>query len=211
MGDIYILMLVALTVLAIIDLVVGVSNDAVNFLNSAIGSKAISIKWILIIASAGVAIGAITSSGMMEVAIAFFCREAFQTARVRHAGRVHIAFELDVTAQRKRGNLPPRAMLVGPAGQLLAETDRKRLRLYAEPASDQIMAKFVDRHQRAKHQQKAEWPHPEWNGIEQVRNSPIAALPVCEPPRPPTIPLPRWPVPPIYRNRASAPLLPQSG
>ena len=38
MGDIYILMLVALTVLAVIDLVVGVSNDAVNFLNSAISS-----------------------------------------------------------------------------------------------------------------------------------------------------------------------------
>ena len=68
MGDIYILMLVALTGLAIIDLVVGVSNDAVNFLNSAVGSKAISIKSILIIASAGVALGAITSSGMMEVA-----------------------------------------------------------------------------------------------------------------------------------------------
>ena len=68
MGDIYILMLVALTILAIIDLVVGVSNDAVNFLNSAIGSKAISVKKILIIASVGVALGAITSSGMMEVA-----------------------------------------------------------------------------------------------------------------------------------------------
>lgn len=68
MGDIYILMLVALTVLAIIDLVVGVSNDAVNFLNSAIGSKAVPIKTILIIASVGVALGAITSSGMMEVA-----------------------------------------------------------------------------------------------------------------------------------------------
>ena len=68
MEDIYILMLVALTVLAIIDLIVGVSNDAVNFLNSAIGSKAVSIKTILIIASVGVALGAITSSGMMEVA-----------------------------------------------------------------------------------------------------------------------------------------------
>jgi phosphate/sulfate permease len=68
MGDIYILMLVALVVLAIIDLVVGVSNDAVNFLNSAIGSKVISMKSILIIASVGVALGAITSSGMMEVA-----------------------------------------------------------------------------------------------------------------------------------------------
>ena len=68
MGDIYILMLVALTVLAVIDLVVGVSNDAVNFLNSAIGSKAISVRNIMIIASIGVAVGAITSSGMMEVA-----------------------------------------------------------------------------------------------------------------------------------------------
>jgi phosphate/sulfate permease len=64
----YILMLIALTVLAIIDLVVGVSNDAVNFLNSAIGSKAISVKKILIIASLGVFVGSITSSGMMEVA-----------------------------------------------------------------------------------------------------------------------------------------------
>ena len=68
MGDPYILMLVALAVLAIVDLVVGVSNDAVNFLNSAIGSKAISVRNIMIIASIGVFFGAITSSGMMEVA-----------------------------------------------------------------------------------------------------------------------------------------------
>lgn len=64
----YILMIVALVVLAIVDLVVGVSNDAVNFLNSAIGSKAIPIKKIFIIASFGVFVGAATSSGMMEVA-----------------------------------------------------------------------------------------------------------------------------------------------
>ena len=68
MGDPYILMLVALAALAILDLVVGVSNDAVNFLNSAIGSKAIPIKTIMIIASIGVFFGAATSSGMMEVA-----------------------------------------------------------------------------------------------------------------------------------------------
>ncbi|MDG1227773.1 MAG: inorganic phosphate transporter [Polaribacter sp.] len=68
MDNPYILMLIALTVLAIIDLVVGVSNDAVNFLNSAIGSKAISVRNIMIIASIGVFMGAITSSGMMEVA-----------------------------------------------------------------------------------------------------------------------------------------------
>ena len=61
-------MLVALAILAVVDLVVGVSNDAVKFLNSAIGSKAISFKKIMIIASLGVFIGAVFSSGMMEVA-----------------------------------------------------------------------------------------------------------------------------------------------
>jgi len=68
MGDPYILMLVALAILAMVDLVVGVSNDAVNFLNSAIGSKAIKVRNIMIIASIGVFFGAVTSSGMMEVA-----------------------------------------------------------------------------------------------------------------------------------------------
>lgn len=68
MGDIYAIMLVALTVLAVIDLVVGVSNDAVNFLNSAIGSKAISVRNLMIVASVGIFFGAIFSSGMMEVA-----------------------------------------------------------------------------------------------------------------------------------------------
>ena len=68
MGDPYILMLIALAILAMVDLVVGVSNDAVNFLNSAIGSKAIAIRNTMIIASIGVFFGAITSSGMMEVA-----------------------------------------------------------------------------------------------------------------------------------------------
>lgn len=61
-------MVIALAVLAVADLVVGVSNDAVNFLNSAIGSKAISFRTIMIVASLGIAFGAIFSSGMMEVA-----------------------------------------------------------------------------------------------------------------------------------------------
>ncbi len=67
-SNIYLIMIIALAVLAIADLVVGVSNDAVNFLNSAIGSKAISFKTIMIVASIGIACGAIFSSGMMEVA-----------------------------------------------------------------------------------------------------------------------------------------------
>ena len=68
MENIYLLMVVALAILAIADLVVGVSNDAVNFLNSAIGSKVVSMRSIMIVASLGIALGAIFSSGMMEVA-----------------------------------------------------------------------------------------------------------------------------------------------
>ena len=68
MDNIYLLMLIALAVLAILDIVVGVSNDAINFLNSAIGSKAISLRTIMIVASLGIFIGAVFSSGMMEVA-----------------------------------------------------------------------------------------------------------------------------------------------
>ena len=64
----YILMIAALALLAVIDLIVGVSNDAINFLNSAIGSKVLKIRTIFIIASLGVFVGAATSSGMMEVA-----------------------------------------------------------------------------------------------------------------------------------------------
>ena len=59
--------LIILVVLAIGDLIVGVSNDAVNFLNSAIGSKVASFKTILIVASFGILLGALSSSGMMEI------------------------------------------------------------------------------------------------------------------------------------------------
>ena len=68
MDNIYLFMLVALAVLAVLDIIVGVSNDAINFLNSAIGSKAISLRTIMIVASLGIFIGAVFSSGMMEVA-----------------------------------------------------------------------------------------------------------------------------------------------
>lgn len=68
MEQIYVVMLVALVILALIDLMVGVANDAVNFLNSGIGSKAVSFKKLMIVASIGVAVGALFSSGMMEIA-----------------------------------------------------------------------------------------------------------------------------------------------
>ena len=68
MESIYIFIVGAIVLLAISDLIVGVSNDAVNFLNSAIGSKVISFRNIMILASIGVAVGAVSSNGMMEIA-----------------------------------------------------------------------------------------------------------------------------------------------
>ncbi len=64
----YLLIVGILILLAVSDLIIGVSNDAVNFLNSAIGSKAASFKIIMIIAAIGILFGATFSSGMMEVA-----------------------------------------------------------------------------------------------------------------------------------------------
>lgn len=64
----FLCVIIFLFALAVFDLSVGVSNDAVNFLNSAIGSKAASFKRILIVASVGVFIGAAMSNGMMDIA-----------------------------------------------------------------------------------------------------------------------------------------------
>ena len=64
----YLVIVIVLILLAVSDLIVGVSNDAVNFLNSAIGSKAAPLKVIMLIAALGIIVGATFSSGMMEVA-----------------------------------------------------------------------------------------------------------------------------------------------
>ena len=68
METIYLCIIIFLFVLAIFDLIVGVSNDAVNFLNSAVGAKAASFKTILFIAGIGIFIGASLSNGMMDIA-----------------------------------------------------------------------------------------------------------------------------------------------
>lgn len=66
--DTYLIIVIVLIALAIIDLTVGVANDAVNFLNSAIGSKVANFKLVLIVASIGLLLGVFMSGGMMEVA-----------------------------------------------------------------------------------------------------------------------------------------------
>ncbi len=68
MSEIYTIIIVILAILAVSGLFVGVTNDAVNFLNSAIGSRAASMRMILLVASVGILVGVVTSSGMMEVA-----------------------------------------------------------------------------------------------------------------------------------------------
>ena len=68
MEILFLCVVIFLFLLAVFDLSVGVSNDAVNFLNSAIGSRAASFKRVLIVASIGVFIGAAMSNGMMDIA-----------------------------------------------------------------------------------------------------------------------------------------------
>ncbi len=68
MESIYLFCVGILFIIAVFDLMVGVSNDAVNFLQSAIGSKAASFRTILIIAAIGIFIGAYLSNGMMDIA-----------------------------------------------------------------------------------------------------------------------------------------------
>lgn len=68
METLYLIIVVFLLCLAVFDLFVGVSNDAVNFLNSAIGAKVAKFKTVLLIASVGVAVGAVMSAGMMDIA-----------------------------------------------------------------------------------------------------------------------------------------------
>ena len=68
MDPIYLIIVIILLGLAALDLVVGVANDAVNFLNSSIGSKVAPLWLILTVASVGVIVGALFSSGMMEIA-----------------------------------------------------------------------------------------------------------------------------------------------
>ncbi|MCG6168306.1 inorganic phosphate transporter [Leptospira sp. FAT2] len=66
--DFFLIIVVLMAILGVGDLLVGVSNDAVNFTNSAVGSKASSKRIILVVAGIGIILGALSSTGMMEVA-----------------------------------------------------------------------------------------------------------------------------------------------
>lgn len=83
METFYLLIVIFLFLLAVFDLMVGVSNDAVNFLNSAVGAKAASFRLVLVIAAIGVFTGASLSNGMMEIARHGICQpEHFYFAEI---------------------------------------------------------------------------------------------------------------------------------
>ena len=65
MNDIFLFLMVLMGTLAVLDLIVGVSNDAVNFIGSAVGSRAASFKFIIVVASVGIILGAVFSNGTM--------------------------------------------------------------------------------------------------------------------------------------------------
>ena len=68
MSPVFTVIVVILAILAIVDLIVGVSNDAINFLNSSLGSKIAPYRTIISVAAVGILVGVLTSHGMMEVA-----------------------------------------------------------------------------------------------------------------------------------------------
>ena len=83
--DVYLFAIIILVGLAIFDLMVGVSNDAVNFLNSSVGSKVASRRVILFIASLGMLAGAMLAGMMMDL---FRLRQAFPLGAVVMLGGV---------------------------------------------------------------------------------------------------------------------------
>ena len=68
METVYLGIVIFLFMLAVFDLLVGVSNDAVNFMNSAVGAKVAKFRTIIIVAAIGVFAGAVLSNGMMDIA-----------------------------------------------------------------------------------------------------------------------------------------------
>jgi hypothetical protein len=73
-----------------------------------------------------------------------------------------VAYELHISAERQPPDLPARATLVGPTRDLTTESDRKGLRADTEPAGHEVMAQFVDKHERAEGANERQEDQPDW-------------------------------------------------
>ena len=103
------------------------------------------------------------------------CARLVRSVRIGHAGRVHVALKLHISAQRQQRELPPCAALIRIARQFLAEPDRERHCLNAEKPANEVVAQFVQGNERPEHQQEADDHHPQGYGFEQFRLSPAFA------------------------------------
>src|ERR671913_2329934 len=97
---------------------------------------------------------------VVEAPLALLRRQLGQVAR--RARRMLVADELHVAAERQPADLPSRAALVGPSGDLAAEPDREGLGANAEPARDEVMSHLVNEHERPQRANKRYEDKPDW-------------------------------------------------
>ena len=145
MENIYLILVIVLFALAISDLIVGVSNDAVNFLNSAIGSKAASFKVIMAVASVGIFVGATYSTGMMEVARkGIFHPELFNFKEIMALFLAVMITNILLLDLFNTFGLPTSTTVSIVFGLLGAAVGIAWLKIYTDPTANQELANYIN-------------------------------------------------------------------
>ena len=145
MESIYLILVIVLFALAISDLIVGVSNDAVNFLNSAIGSKAASFKVIMAVASVGIFVGATYSTGMMEVARkGIFHPELFNFQEIMALFLAVMITNILLLDLFNTFGLPTSTTVSIVFGLLGAAVGIAWLKIHSDPTANQELANYIN-------------------------------------------------------------------
>ena len=138
MEFLYIGIIIFLFCLAISDIIVGVSNDAVNFLNSAVGSKTAKFRNLIIIASIGVFLGASLSNGMMDIARhGIFQPQYFSFAEIVTICLAVMVTDVILLDAFNSRDTPRRIQLQGPAHLDHSLPRLRAARRYGGPRHDQ--------------------------------------------------------------------------
>ena len=145
MENIYLVLVIILFALAISDLIVGVSNDAVNFLNSAIGSKTASFKVIMAVASVGIFVGATYSTGMMEVARkGIFHPELFNFQEIMALFLAVMITNILLLDLFNTFGLPTSTTVSIVFGLLGAAVGIAWLKIHSDPTANQELANYIN-------------------------------------------------------------------
>ena len=145
MENIYLILVIILFALAISDLIVGVSNDAVNFLNSAIGSKTASFKVIMAVASVGIFVGATYSTGMMEVARkGIFHPELFNFQEIMALFLAVMITNILLLDLFNTFGLPTSTTVSIVFGLLGAAVGIAWLKIHTDPSANQELANYIN-------------------------------------------------------------------